>query len=96
MPHLPHVMDMYQADRQGRERSALVNSALQAAYFIVGVRSAGPAAGPMSGFDSAGVQKEFLDDDHTPIMVVTLGKPGANAWYPRSPRLDFDEVATVV
>ncbi|MFF3485484.1 malonic semialdehyde reductase [Streptomyces sp. NPDC002701] len=96
MPHFPQLKDMYDADRPARERSALVNSTLQAAYFIVGIRAAGLAAGPMSGFDAAGLQKEFLDDDHTPLMVVNIGKPGENAWYPRSPRLDFDEVVTIV
>jgi 3-hydroxypropanoate dehydrogenase len=96
LPHLPQIKAMYDADRPVRERSALINSTLQAAYFIVGVRAAGLAAGPMSGFDPAGVQKDFLDDDHTPLMVVNIGKPGENAWYPRSPRLDFDEVFTIV
>ncbi|WP_327180561.1 malonic semialdehyde reductase [Streptomyces sp. NBC_01334] len=95
-PHAPQVKDVLYADRAGRERSALLNGALQAAYFIVGVRAAGLAAGPMSGFDAAGVRKEFLDDDHTPLMVVNIGRPGPGAWRPRLPRLDIDEVITTV
>jgi nitroreductase len=50
----------------------------------------------MTGFDAAGVQKEFLDDDHTPLMVVNIGKPGEGASYPRSPRLAYDDVITTV
>lgn len=50
----------------------------------------------MTGFDHAGVQKEFLDGDHTPLMVVNIGKPGEDAWRPRAPRLPFDEVVTTV
>ncbi|MFG2622900.1 malonic semialdehyde reductase [Streptomyces sp. NPDC048507] len=96
LPHFPQAKDAFFAERPVREQSALVNGALQAAYFIVGVRAAGLAAGPMTGLDFAGVQKEFLDADHTPLMVVNIGKPGENAWFPRSPRLDFDQVVTTV
>ncbi|MEU7700339.1 malonic semialdehyde reductase [Streptomyces sp. NPDC015492] len=96
LPHFPQAKDMFFAERPVREQSAVLNAALQAAYFIVGVRAAGLAAGPMTGLDFAGVQKEFLDDDHTPLMVVNIGKPGEDAWFPRSPRLSFDEVITTV
>ncbi|MFE7515321.1 malonic semialdehyde reductase [Streptomyces sp. NPDC057540] len=96
LPHFPQAKDMFFAERPVREGSALLNAALQAAYFIVGVRAAGLAAGPMTGLDFAGVQKEFLDDDHTPLMVVNIGKPGEDAWFPRSPRLSYDEVITTV
>ncbi|MFJ8649921.1 malonic semialdehyde reductase [Streptomyces sp. NPDC093546] len=96
LPHFPQAKDMFFAERPVREQSAALNAALQAAYFIVGVRAAGLAAGPMTGFDFAGVQKEFLDDDHTPLMVVNIGKPGDDAWFPRSPRLAYDEVVKTV
>ncbi|MEU9987772.1 malonic semialdehyde reductase [Streptomyces sp. NPDC048045] len=96
LPHFPQAKDLFFADRPVREESALLNATLQAAYFILGVRAAGLAAGPMTGFDFPGVQKEFLDDDHTPLMVVNIGRPGADAWFPRSPRLAYDEVVTTV
>ncbi|MGW9448505.1 malonic semialdehyde reductase [Streptomyces sp. NPDC055632] len=96
LPHFPQAKDMFFGERPVREQSALLNAALQAAYFIVGVRAAGLAAGPMTGLDFAGVQKEFLDADHTPLMVVNIGRPGEDAWFPRSPRLSFDEVVTTV
>ncbi|GGQ13696.1 MULTISPECIES: malonic semialdehyde reductase [Streptomyces] len=96
LPHFPQAKDLFFAERPAREQSSLVNASLQAAYFIVGVRAAGLAAGPMTGADFAGIQKEFLDDDHTPIMVVNIGKPGEDAWFPRSPRLSIDEVITTV
>ncbi|MDI3389808.1 malonic semialdehyde reductase [Streptomyces sp. B-S-A8] len=95
-PHFPAAKDAFFSERPVREQAAAVNGALQAGYFIVGVRAAGLAAGPMTGFDFAGVQKEFLDDDHTPLMVVNIGKPGEDAWFPRSPRLDYEEVVTSV
>ncbi|MFD5146909.1 malonic semialdehyde reductase [Streptomyces sp. NPDC058401] len=96
LPHFPQAKDAFFSERPVREQSALVNSALQAAYFIIGVRAAGLAAGPMTGLDFAGVQKEFLDGDHTPLMVINIGKPGDDAWFPRSPRLEFDQVITTV
>ncbi|WKV72086.1 malonic semialdehyde reductase [Streptomyces sp. PCS3-D2] len=96
LPHFPQAKDLFFAERPAREQSSLVNASLQAAYFILGVRAAGLAAGPMTGADFAGIQKEFLDDDHTPIMVVNIGRPGEDAWFPRSPRLAFDEVVTTV
>ncbi|MDN3028224.1 malonic semialdehyde reductase [Streptomyces sp. S.PB5] len=95
-PAFPQAKDLFFSERPARESAARMNAALQAAYFIVGVRAAGLAAGPMTGFDHEGVQKEFLDDDHTPLMVVNIGKPGEGASYPRSPRLAYDEVVTTV
>ncbi|MBD0706897.1 MULTISPECIES: malonic semialdehyde reductase [unclassified Streptomyces] len=96
LPHFPQAKDLFFGERPVREQAAGLNAALQAAYFIVGIRAAGLAAGPMTGLDFAGVQKEFLDDDHTPLMVVNIGKPGEDAWFPRSPRLSYDEVITTV
>lgn len=96
LPHFPQAKDAFFSERPVREQSALVNATLQAAYFIMGVRAAGLAAGPMTGLDFAGVQKEFLDGDHTPLMVINIGKPGDDAWFPRSPRLEFDQVITTV
>lgn len=95
-PHFPQAKDVFFSERPAREGAAQLNAALQAAYFIIGVRAAGLAAGPMTGFDAAGVQKEFLDGDHTPLMVVNIGKPAENAWFPRSPRLELDQVIETV
>lgn len=96
LPHFPQAKDMFFSERPVREKSAALNSALQAAYFIVGVRAAGLAAGPMTGYDAAGIEKEFLDADHQVLMVVNIGKPGEDASLPRLPRLSYDEVVTTV
>ncbi|QJT03816.1 malonic semialdehyde reductase [Streptomyces asoensis] len=95
-PAFPQAKDLFFSERPAREGAAALNAALQAAYFIIGIRAAGLAAGPMTGVDFEGVRKEFLDDDHTPLMVVNIGKPGEGASYPRSPRLAYDEVVTTV
>lgn len=96
LPHFPAAKDLFFSERPARENAALLNAALQAAYFIIGVRAAGLAAGLMTGADFAGIQKEFLDDDHTPLMIINIGKPGEDAWFPRSPRLELDQVITTV
>jgi 3-hydroxypropanoate dehydrogenase len=96
-PAFPQAKDVFFAERPAREQSARFNGALQVGYFIVGVRAAGLAAGPMTGFDAEGINKEFFGDgEHSVLAVVNIGKPGEGASYPRSPRLAFDEVFTTV
>ncbi|MER5863907.1 malonic semialdehyde reductase [Kitasatospora sp. NPDC002040] len=96
-PHFPAAKDVFFSERPTREGSAALNAALQAGYFIIGVRAAGLAAGPMTGFDAEGLNKEFFaDGEHSVVAVVNIGKPGDEAWFPRSPRLEYDEVVTTV
>ena len=93
-PHASDLKDNF-GDRTDRERMARFNSALQVAYFVVGVRAAGLAAGPMGGFDAAGLDDDFFPDGRLKsLLVVGIGKPGENAWRPRLPRLDYDDVVT--
>ncbi|WP_354642138.1 malonic semialdehyde reductase [Kitasatospora camelliae] len=97
LPSFPQAKDLFFSERPVREASAQLNGALQAAYFIIGVRAAGLAAGPMTGFDAEGLNKEFFGDgEHSVLAVVNIGKPGDGAFYPRSPRLEYDEVVTTV
>ncbi|SHK69614.1 malonic semialdehyde reductase [Actinacidiphila paucisporea] len=96
-PAFPQAKDAFFAERPVREKSAALNAALQVGYFIIGVRAAGLAAGPMTGFDADGINKEFFaDGEHSVLAVVNIGKPGADAWYPRNPRLAYDQVVTTV
>lgn len=94
-PHFPQAKDVFFADPEVRAKSARFNGALQVAYFILGVRAAGLAAGPMTGFDAESVNKEFFPDGETEVLaVVNVGKPAEDAWFPRLPRLAYDEVFT--
>jgi 3-hydroxypropanoate dehydrogenase len=96
-PVFPQAKDVFFGDPQVREESASFNAALQVGYFILGVRAVGLAAGPMSGFDYAGVNREFFPDGrHRALAVVNLGKPGQGAWYDRLPRLDYEQVVSTV
>lgn len=97
LPAFPQLKDAFFSERAVREQSAAFNATLQAAYFIVGIRAAGLAAGPMTGFDADGLNKEFFGDgEHSVLAVVNIGKPGDNAYRPRAPRLSYDEVVTTV
>jgi len=95
-PVFPAARDMF-ADDDMRRSSATMNATLQVAYFILGVRAAGLAAGPMTGFDADAVTKEFFPDGkHRALAVVNIGRAGDGAWFDRLPRLDYDEVVTTV
>jgi 3-hydroxypropanoate dehydrogenase len=96
-PHFPGARDLFADDEELREHNARLNATLQVGYFILGIRAAGLAAGPMTGFDTAGVDKEFFPDGrHRSLVVINIGKPGADAWFDRSPRLPYEDVVTSV
>lgn len=95
-PHKPDAKDFF-AEESTRESFARLNSLLQVGYFIVGVRAAGLAAGPMTGFDNAGVDREFFAGNKwKSLVVVNVGRPGENPWFDRLPRLDYEEVVETV
>jgi nitroreductase len=96
VPFKPEARNWF-LDPSLRENVARFNATLQAGYFIIGIRAAGLAAGPMSGFDPAGVDAEFFPDGrHRSLVVVNIGRPGPDAWLERLPRLEHDEVVTVL
>jgi 3-hydroxypropanoate dehydrogenase len=85
------------SDDAAREKAARFNATLQAGYFLVGVRAAGLAAGPMGGFDAAALDADFFADGRLKsFLVVNIGLPGEDAWMGRLPRLDHDDVVTAV
>ncbi|WP_043265891.1 malonic semialdehyde reductase [Streptomyces sp. CT34] len=96
-PHAPGIKDTFFSEAAVREAAGTQNATLQAGYFILGIRAAGLAAGPMTGFDFTAIDKEFFGDGkQKSFLVINIGKPGTDAFFPRSPRLAFDEaVATV-
>jgi 3-hydroxypropanoate dehydrogenase len=92
LPFRPEMRENFVADAANRERLATFNGALQAGYFILAVRAAGLAAGPMLGFDGPGIDGEFFADrPWKTILVVNIGKPGTDAWFDRLPRLTHED-----
>ncbi len=93
MPFMPELQDVFEANEGARNGTAEFNSALQAGYFVLAVRALGLAAGPMKGFDPAGVDAEFFPDGRwRSILVINIGHPGEAAFRDRLPRLGESEV----
>jgi nitroreductase len=94
-PVFPQAKDVFFGEESTRVESAVFNATLQVAYFVLGVRSVGLAAGPMTGFHADKVSEEFFPGGrHRALVVVNIGKPGPNAWYDRLPRLPYEQVFT--
>ncbi|MFC8298707.1 malonic semialdehyde reductase [Micromonospora orduensis] len=95
-PHRPQARE-WLADRAARVEQARFSATLQIGYLIIGVRAAGLAAGPMAGFDVAGVQREFFPDGGREVLLLlNLGHPGPHTGLARLPRLDTAEVISTL
>lgn len=77
--------------------SALRNSSLQGAYLILAARALGLDTGPMSGFDNAGVDREFFSGTAIKSnFLINLGYGDASRLHPRNPRPSFEEFAQLL
>ena len=95
-PDAPFMAQMYERD-DFREPIADSQAWMQAGYFVMGIRALGLDACPMLGLDRPALDADLLaDSDLKCICVVLIGKPGPNAYGPRLPRLDYDEVVSVL
>jgi nitroreductase len=90
------VEGMY-ADNPGTQRDEAVRSASLAAMTLMMVATEkGLASTPMIGFDQAGVAAAFnLGDREVPVMLVTVGRAGANNW-PQKPRRATRDILSIV
>jgi len=95
-PHFAGAQAIFK-DQPHRFDAAKFNALLQVGYFILGVRAAGLAAGPMTGFDAEAVDSEFFTESgYKSLVVINIGHPGENAWFPRNPRLEYTQVVRSV
>ncbi|MGB8012512.1 MAG: malonic semialdehyde reductase [Terriglobales bacterium] len=79
------------------DETAMRNSSLQGAYFILAARALGLDCGPMSGFDAAKVNAEFFPDGKWKVnFLCNLGYGDRSKLYPRNPRLEFEEACRVL
>ena len=77
--------------------AALRNGSLQGAYFMMAARALGLDVGGMSGFDNAGVDKEFFaGTDVKSNFLCNVGYGDPAALRPRGPRFAFDEMAQII
>ena len=109
-PHNPGMRQAYVDAPQRVEVTAMRNSSLQGAYFILAARAVGLDCGPMSGFDNAkvdeeffaagkceGCDEEFLSEGHLRSnFLCNLGHGDHTKLFPRSPRLEFEEACMLL
>jgi 3-hydroxypropanoate dehydrogenase len=77
--------------------TAFRNGTLQGAYLIMACRAAGLDCGPMSGFDNARVDAEFLVAmGWKSNFLINIGHGDRSHDYPRSPRFTFDEACRLL
>jgi 3-hydroxypropanoate dehydrogenase len=76
---------------ESREDIAKYNAALASGAFFLAVRAHGLAAGPMGGFDGPGIDAEFFaGTTWRTHLVVNIGRPGVDPWFPRNPRVPLE------
>ncbi|GAA5229929.1 malonic semialdehyde reductase [Arthrobacter cryoconiti] len=96
-PHAASKASTFADNDALRHSMAEKNAHIQAGYFILAARAAGLAAGPMTGFDTAGVDAEFnADKQCKAFMVVNLGRPNGVIDRERLHRLDSDVATATV
>jgi 3-hydroxypropanoate dehydrogenase len=101
--HLPELFPhanakaWFDGNSELRELSALRNSTLQGAYFIIAARALGLDTGPMSGFDNGKVDAAFFAE--TPNIrsnfISTLGHGDPATIFDRLPRPAFEKFNSI-
>jgi 3-hydroxypropanoate dehydrogenase len=95
--HVAGAKTWYVRTPELTQSTAFRNATLQAAYFMIAARAIGLDCGPMSGFDNAGVDKEFFaGTDIKSNFICTIGIGDPSAIFARSPRLSFEEACQIV
>ena len=96
-PHNPGARQWFSGSAELAKTTAFRNGTLQGAYFMVAARALGLDCGPMSGFDNAGVDKEFFaGSDVKSNFICAIGHGDPSAIFERSPRLSFEEACQIV
>ena len=79
------------------DATAMRNSSLQGAYFIMAARALGLDTGPMSGFDNAGVDAAFFGGTtFKSNFISTLGVGDPATIFGRLPRPGFDRFNSII
>ena len=96
-PNNPKMKDIFTSNEELNRTTAFRNSSLQGGYFIVAARALGLDCGPMSGFDNAGVEKEFFAGTNIKAnFICAIGYGDPAGVFPRNPRLSFDEACKIL
>jgi 3-hydroxypropanoate dehydrogenase len=91
LPARPQIGQMYLDDEDFASAAGRDNAFIQVGYFVMAVRAMGLAAGPMTGFDAAGVNEDLLAERGLrSLVVVNIGK-GVEPEHGRGPRFSFED-----
>ncbi|HEU4379775.1 MAG TPA: malonic semialdehyde reductase [Hyphomicrobiaceae bacterium] len=98
--HLPKGMqplDGFAGKADRIQDATLRNGSLQGAYLMMAARALGLDAGPMSGFDNAGVDREFFAEaDIRSNFLCNIGYGDGSGMRARGPRFAFGDIAQIV
>ena len=96
-PHNQDAINWFKGKPAAIESTAFRIGSLQGAYFIIAARALGLDCGPMSGFDNSKVDVEFFPDGKIRSnFLCNLGAGDPAKLFPRSPRLSFEQVCTML
>ena len=95
-PHNPGVAAFFD-DPAVAHATAFRNGSLQGAYLIIAARALGLDAGPMSGFNPAGVDEAFFSGTTWKTnFLCNLGYGSGENLRERAPRLAFEDACQVL
>lgn len=96
-PHLASFKEFFASNKEFADSTALRNSSLQGAYFILVARALGLDCGPMSGFNSAKVDEVFFKGTSWKAnFICNIGYGDRTKLHPRLPRLSFEETCKII
>ena len=96
-PPNPNAKGLFEGNEAMIQANAFRNGTLQGAWMILAARALGLDVGAMSGFDNAGVDKEFFAGTLVKSnFLMNLGYADETKIFRRLPRLSFDDVATII
>ena len=95
--HRPGAREMFEGNPPLAQATAVRNSTLGGAYFMMAARAVGLDCGPMSGVDLAKVNAEFFPDGRLSAnFLINLGYGDDSKLFDRNPRLSFEQACTVL
>jgi len=96
-PNQPAMKDNLAGKTELIQTMAFRNGSLQGGYFLIAARALGLDCGPMSGFDNAGVDREFFAGTNIKSnFICAIGHGDPAGVFARNPRLSFDEACKIL
>lgn len=95
--HKPGAKEMFEGNKAMSDGTAVRNSTLSGAYFMIAARAVGLDCGPMSGVDLVKVNAEFFPDGRLQAnFLINLGYGDDSKLFDRNPRLSFAQACSIL